>query len=55
MEFEELYKTYWDKIFRCLGYVNDYDLAQICLKTFILVWQRIRKFRNGSSIGCLDI
>ncbi|MFZ1571981.1 MAG: RNA polymerase subunit sigma-24, partial [Candidatus Kapaibacterium sp.] len=27
--FEEIYKSYWQKIFRlCMGYVNDHNLAQ---------------------------
>ncbi len=53
MEFEVIYKTYWDKIFRlCMGYVNDYDLAQdLAQETFILVWQKLESFRNESSIG----
>jgi RNA polymerase sigma-70 factor (ECF subfamily) len=51
--FEVIYKTYWDKIFRlCMGYVNDYDLAQdLAQETFILVWQKLESFRNESSIG----
>lgn len=53
MEFEVIYRTYWDKIFRlCMGYVNDYDLAQdLAQETFILVWQKLESFRNESSIG----
>lgn len=53
MEFEALYKTYWQKIFRlCMGYVNDYDIAQdIAQETFIIVWQKLDTFRNESSIG----
>lgn len=53
MEFEEVYKTYWQKIFRlCMGYVNDYDLAQdLAQETFIIVWQKLETFRNESSIG----
>nr|WP_309757806.1 RNA polymerase sigma factor [Flavobacterium sp.] len=53
MEFEELYKIYWQKIFRlCMGYVNDYDLAQdLAQETFIIVWQKLETFRNESSIG----
>lgn len=53
MTFEEIYKTYWNKIFRvCMGYVNDRDLAQdIAQETFITVWQQLPKFRNESSIG----
>lgn len=53
MTFEEIYKSYWNKIFRvCMGYVNDRDLAQyIAQETFITVWQQLPKFRNESSIG----
>ncbi|OYU92978.1 MAG: RNA polymerase subunit sigma-24 [Bacteroidetes bacterium B1(2017)] len=51
--FEEIYKTYWQKIFRlCMGYVNDYNLAQdLTQETFISVWEQLPKFRNESSIG----
>lgn len=53
MQFEEIYNTYWQKIFRlCMGYVNDYTLAQdLTQETFISVWQQLPKFRNESSIG----
>jgi len=53
MAFEEIYKTYWSKIFRlCMGYVNDYDLAQdLAQETFIIVWQQLASFRNESNIG----
>jgi RNA polymerase sigma-70 factor (ECF subfamily) len=53
MEFEEVYKTYWDRIFRlCMGFVNDYDVAQdLAQETFIIVWQKLETFRNESSIG----
>lgn len=53
MTFDEIYKTYWQKIFRlCMGYVNDYDTAQdIAQETFIIVWQQLPKFRNESSIS----
>ena len=51
--FEEIYKTYWQKIFRlCMGYVNDHDWAKdIAQETFITVWQQLPKFRNESTIG----
>lgn len=51
--FEEIYNTYWSKIFRLsMGYVNDPDLAKdIAQETFIKVWQQLPKFRNESSIG----
>lgn len=53
MVFEDLYKAYWQKIFRlCMGYVNDYDLAQdMAQETFIIVWQQLPKFRNESKIS----
>lgn len=53
MAFEEIYKTYWQKIFRlCMGYVNDYDLAQdMAQETFIIVWQQLPKFRQEATIG----
>lgn len=53
MEFEEIYTTYWDRIFRiCMGFVNDYDIAQdLAQETFIIVWQKLDTFRNESSIG----
>lgn len=53
MIFKEIYNDYWPKIFRlCMGYVNDYDLAQdLAQDTFIIVWEQLPKFRNESSIG----
>jgi RNA polymerase sigma-70 factor, ECF subfamily len=53
MEFEEIYKTYWPKIFRlCMGFVNDHAQAQdMAQETFIIVWQQLPKFRNEASIG----
>ncbi|OXA87403.1 RNA polymerase sigma factor [Flavobacterium hercynium] len=53
MEFEDIYKTYWDRIFRlCMGFVNDYDVAQdLAQETFIIVWQKLETFRNESTIG----
>ena len=53
MEFENIYKTYWDKVFRlCMGFVNDYDIAQdLAQETFIIVWQKLDSFRNESGIG----
>lgn len=51
--FEDIYKTYWQKIFRlCMGYVNDTDLAQdMAQETFIIVWEQLPKFRNEANIG----
>lgn len=53
MIFEEVYNNYWQKIFRlCLGYVNDYQIAQdIAQDTFIIVWQQLPNFRKDSNIG----
>ena len=53
MEFEDIYKTYWESIFRlCMGFVNNYDVAQdLAQETFIIVWQKLDTFRNESSIG----
>jgi len=53
MTFEEVYRDYWQKIFRlCMGYVNDRDWAKdIAQETFIIVWQQLPKFRGDSSIG----
>ena len=51
--FEEIYKSYWQKIFRlCMGYVNDHSLAQdLTQETFIIVWQQLPKFRDEANIG----
>ena len=53
MTFEEIYKTYWQKIFRlCMGYVNDHDWAKdIAQETFITVWEKLHQFRNESAVG----
>ena len=53
MEFEEIYKAYWDKIFRvCMGYVNDHSLAQdMAQETFITVWKQLPNFRSEANIG----
>jgi RNA polymerase sigma-70 factor (ECF subfamily) len=53
MVFEELYETYWNKVFRLsMGYVNNHDLAKdIAQETFIKVWEQLPKFRNESGIG----
>jgi RNA polymerase sigma-70 factor (ECF subfamily) len=52
-DFEEIYKTYWQKIFRlCMGYVNDYEMAQdMAQETFIKVWEQLPKFRNEANIS----
>ena len=53
MVFEEIYREYWQKIFRlCMGYVNNHALAQdLAQETFIIVWKQLPTFRNESSIG----
>ena len=53
MTFDELYKAYWQKVFRlCMGYVNDPDWAKdIAQETFITIWQKLPEFRNESAIG----
>lgn len=53
MEFEEIYKTYWQKIYRvCRGYVNDDDWAKdIAQDTFIIVWNKLDTFRGESSLS----
>ncbi len=53
MSFEDIYKTYWQKVFRlCMGYVNNTDLAKdLTQETFIKVFQQLSKFENKSSIG----
>lgn len=53
MQFEVIYKTYWDKVFRiCMGYVNDNDWAKdIAQDTFVIVFQKLDTFRNESQIG----
>lgn len=53
MEFEEIYNSYNQKIFRlCMSYSNDRDLAMdLTQETFIQVWMNLAKFRNESSIG----
>jgi len=53
MEFDELYKSFWDKIYRlCMGYVNDPDQAKdLAQETFITVWSKLSTFRNEANIG----
>jgi RNA polymerase sigma-70 factor (ECF subfamily) len=53
MSFEEIYDTYYNKIFRlCMGYMNDHGWAQdVTQETFITVWQKLSQFRNESAIG----
>lgn len=53
MEFETIYKQYWDKVFRlCMGFVNDYSAAQdLAQETFISVWKHLPDFRGEANIG----
>ena len=53
MNFNEIYKAYWGKVFRlCMGFVNDRAWAKdIAQDTFVSVWQQLKNFRNESSIG----
>ncbi|MBE4949442.1 RNA polymerase sigma factor [Chryseobacterium culicis] len=53
MDFDEIYNTYSQKIFRvCLGYFNDYDIARdMTQETFIAVWESIGKFEQRSEIS----
>lgn len=53
MNFEGIYKDYWQKIFRiCMGYVNDYAKAQdLTQDIFVIVWKNLSKFRKESNIG----
>lgn len=53
MNFEQIYNTYWDKVFRlCLGYFNDHALAQdLAQDVFVRVWQYLPTFKGKSDIG----
>lgn len=53
MIFEEIYTTYYPKVFRlCMGYLNDAESAKdIAQETFIKIWQQQSTFRNESLIG----
>lgn len=53
MEFDKIYESHWDKIYRlCMGYVNDPDQAKdLTQETFITVWEKLSTFRNESNIG----
>ena len=53
MNFNEIYRTYWQKVFRLtMGFVNDEDWAKdITQDTFVTVWQQLATFRNEASIG----
>lgn len=53
MNFEKIYKAYWQKVYRlCMGYVNDTELAKdLTQEIFIKIWKQLPKFRSESSIG----
>lgn len=53
MEFEEIYKRYWDKVYRlCMGYFNHPALAQdLAQDTFVQVWSHLSDFRRQADIG----
>ena len=53
MDFEQIYRTYWEKVFRlCMGYFNDRSLAQdLAQDVFVRVWQHLPAFRGESSVG----
>jgi len=53
MEFDEIYKVYWPKVYRqCMGYVNDSALAKdMAQETFIKIWQHLDGFRNEASLN----
>lgn len=53
MEFDSIYKTYWQKIYRvCCGYLADPDWAQdVAQDTFIAVWGNLDNFRNEASVS----
>lgn len=53
MDFEAIYKNYWQQIFRlCMGYTNDYEMAKdMAQETFIAVWKQLPGFRHEASIG----
>lgn len=53
MNFEQIYNTYWDKVFRlCRGYFNDHALAQdLAQDVFVRVWQYLPTFKGKSDIG----
>jgi len=53
MVFEDIYRDYWNKVFRiCMGYVNDPDWAKdIAQDTFVNIWKQLPNFRNEAAIG----
>jgi len=53
MVFEDIYRDYWNKVFRiCMGYVNDDAWAtDIAQDTFVTIWKKLPSFRSESAIG----
>ena len=53
IDFEVIYKTYWEKVYRlCMGFINDREWAKdITQDIFIIVYKELPKFRNDASIG----
>lgn len=53
MEFDLIYKTYWQKIYRvCRGYLADDDWAKdVAQDTFVTVWDQLGNFRSESAVS----
>ncbi|MEM9052367.1 MAG: sigma-70 family RNA polymerase sigma factor [Bacteroidota bacterium] len=53
MKFDQIYKAYWQRVFRlCMGYVNDKDLAQdLAQETFVIVLRKLPEFRNEAKVS----
>ena len=65
MDFNEIYKRYWDKVYRlcmgyfwdkvyrlCMGYFNRPALAQdLTQDTFVQVWKHLSSFRQQAEVG----
>lgn len=53
MTFEDVYKTYWQKVYRvCMGYANDPDTAKdLAQEAFVIILQQMDRFRGEANIG----
>jgi len=53
MDFDAIYQSHWDKIFRlCMGYLNQEEEARdMAQETFVIVWQKLPQFRGDSAIS----
>lgn len=53
MEFKEIYRQYWPKVYRlALGFVNDPSWAKdISQDTFVTVLEKLGDFRNEAKVG----